>query len=199
MQLGIFGGTFDPPHIAHLVLAEEARSQLGLDLVLWVLTADPPHKRGQRITPLDARLEMVQAAISGNPGFQLSRVDIDRLPPHFALDTVCLLKKEHPSSQLIYLMGADSLRDLPTWHRPQDFIQACDGIGVFQRPDIHADLEALNRQFPAILQKVRWIEAPLLEISATDIRQRAAEARPYRYFLPESVYRIIQAQHLYVE
>lgn len=197
MKLGIFGGTFDPPHIAHLVLAEEARIQLEVDSVLWVVTADPPHKQGQPITTLEARLQMAQAAISGNPGFQLSRVDIDRPPPHYALDTVSLLRQQYPGSDLIYLMGADSLHDLPGWHRPRNFIQACDGIGVLRRPGFQPDLTVLEEQFPGLVVKLRWIESPLLEISSTDIRHRAAEGRSFRYFVPEPVYHLIQEMRLY--
>ncbi len=109
MKLGIFGGTFDPPHLGHLILAAEAQSQLALDSVLWVLTADPPHKSGQAISAWPTRLELLQAATRQDQGFTISRVDIDRPPPHYAFETVRLLKQEYPQAELFYLMGGDEL------------------------------------------------------------------------------------------
>ena len=125
MRLGIFGGTFDPPHFGHLRLAEAASRQLHLDRVLWVLTADPPHKHGQAISAVQDRLDMVLAAIGDQPAYALSRVEIDRPGPHWAADTVALLARHYPAAQLVYLMGGDSLRDLPRWVRPQAFLAYC--------------------------------------------------------------------------
>ena len=197
VRVGIFGGTFDPPHIAHLILAAEACDQLGLDRLLWVLTADPPHKQGQFITPLPRRLEMLQAALADNPTFELSRVDIDRLPPHYALETVQLLKEQHPQAYMVYLMGGDSLKELPTWYRPQEFLAACDAIGVMQRPGFETGLAELEAQLPGISSKVRFVAAPLLEISSSQIRKRVSQGDPYRYFLPPAVCQLIQEYHLY--
>jgi nicotinate-nucleotide adenylyltransferase len=197
MKLGIFGGTFDPPHTGHLVLAAEARFQLGLDRVLWVLTPDPPHKPRRRITPLESRLDLLLAAIAGNAGFELSRVDIDRPPPHFAVDTVRLLRQQHPGSELAYLMGGDSLHDLPGWHRPQEFLDAIDHLGVMRRPGDRLDLCALENRLPGLECKARLLNAPLLEISATEIRRRAARGEPFRYFLPPQVYELILERGLY--
>ena len=179
MRLGIFGGTFDPPHIAHLALAEYALSQLDLDRVLWVLTSNPPHKRGQPISQLELRLEMLQSAISEKEKFLLSRVDIDRPPPHFALDTVRLIRRDFPTGKLIYLMGGDSLRDITTWHKPAEFVSACDSLGVVYRPGAEIRLEDLETIIPGITPKVQFVEAPLLEISASDIRKRIREGRPF--------------------
>ena len=138
--MGVFGGTFDPPHLGHLVLAAEAAHQLGLERVLWVLTPDPPHKQDRSIISLELRLEMLQAALGGAPGFQISMVDIDRSPPHYALDTVCLLQEQYPRTELIYLVGGDSLHDLPAWHKPQELLEACHTLGVMRRPGEEPDL-----------------------------------------------------------
>ncbi|MBL7164814.1 MAG: nicotinate (nicotinamide) nucleotide adenylyltransferase [Anaerolineales bacterium] len=197
MRLGIFGGTFDPPHIAHLILAEEALHQLDLDLILWVLTSNPPHKLGQPITSLGHRLDMLQAAIFDNPQFEISRVDIDRPSPHYAVDTVCLLREEYPHAELVYLMGGDSLRDLPRWHNPADFVSACDSLGVVRRRKAQIELEDLEMLIPEITPKVQFVEAPLLEIAASQIRQSIRDGRPFRYFLPPEVYQIIQTRKLY--
>jgi nicotinate-nucleotide adenylyltransferase len=196
-RLGIFGGTFDPPHLAHLILAAEASYQLNLELVLWILTPYPPHKEGRPITPLRYRLEMIEAALASDPIFQLSRVDIDRSAPHYAVDTMNILKESYPQATLIYLMGGDSLRDLPLWKRPKEFLDACHGLGVIRRPGDLVDLPALETRLPGLSRKVQFVEAPLLEISATQIRQRVASGQPFRYFLPPAVYRIIQEHQLY--
>lgn len=199
LKLGVFGGTFDPPHIAHLILAAEARHQLALDRLLWVLTPDPPHKQGRTILTLENRLEMLQAAVGPDQHFELSRVDIDRPPPHFALDTVRLLQEQHPGAEIIYLMGGDSLHDLPTWHRPLDLLEACTAIGVMRRPADRVDLGLLEGALPGISRKIRFIQSPLIEISASEVRRRAALGLPYRYFLPEAVWRLVQENGYYQE
>jgi nicotinate-nucleotide adenylyltransferase len=198
MRLGIFGGTFDPPHIAHLILAAEALSQLKIDRILWVLTPEPPHKLGQKITPLDIRLQLLKSALGDDPAFELSSVDIDRSPPHYAVDTMHLLAEQYPGAELIYLMGGDSLHDLPNWHEPQQFIRSCKFLGVMHRPGDLARLDEVETKLPGISTKVRWIVLPLLQVSSTDIRQRIAEGRPYRYFLPASVYELIKSNGLYL-
>jgi nicotinate-nucleotide adenylyltransferase len=196
-RLGIFGGTFDPPHIGHQILAAEALFQLDLDRVLWVLTPNPPHKRGQKISPLHTRLKMVQAAIGDGVDFQVSRVEIDRPPPHYAVDTVRLLQKEFPHAKIVYLMGGDSLRDLPSWHAVQKFVAACHSLGVMRRPGAKIDLDALQTRIPTIAANIRFVEAPLIEISASQIRSRIRQGKPFRYYVPAAVYQIIQEENLY--
>jgi len=195
--IGIFGGTFDPPHLGHLILAAEARAQLGLERLLWVLTPDPPHKQDQSIAPLDHRLEMVKLAIANDPQFEISSVELTRPGPHYALDTVLILAGQNPGVNLVYLMGGDSLSDLPHWHRPADFVSACHLIGVMRRPGDTVELAALEKSLPDLRSKVRFVEAPLLDISAREIRRRIAEGRPFRYFLPERVYEYIDEHGLY--
>jgi nicotinate-nucleotide adenylyltransferase len=196
-RLGIFGGTFDPPHIGHLILAEEALHQLHLDCILWVLTPDPPHKTGQEITQLDHRTEMLKLALAEAPQFALSYVDIQRPPPHYAVDTMQLLRIEYPHARLVYLMGGDSLSDLPTWMRPEEFIQSCDEIGVMLRPGREVDLHSLDRALPGIEDKVRFIQAPLLEISSSILRAKIALHGPYRYYLLPPVHDYIERCQLY--
>jgi nicotinate-nucleotide adenylyltransferase len=197
MKIGVFGGTFNPPHIAHLILADETRHQLELDRLLWVLTPNPPHKQDRDFLPLQARLDMLTAALASDPDFELSRVEIDRPPPHYAVDTMLLLRASHPTANLIYMMGGDSLHDLPLWYKPRDFLATCDALAVMRRPGDQVDLPAIEMQIPGISNKVRFIEAPLLEISATALRDRIARGESYRYYLPPSVYEIIQERGLY--
>jgi nicotinate-nucleotide adenylyltransferase len=196
--IGIFGGTFDPPHIGHLILCAEAHAQLGLDRLLWVLTPDPPHKQGHPITSLEHRLAMVRLAIADDPHFELSTVDINRSSPLYALDTVKIISDQYPLAKLIYLMGGDSLRDLPTWYHPADLVAALHSLGVMHRPGDSIDLEALEKTIPNLSSKVRFVQAPLLDIAANEIRQRVAHGRPFRYFLPPAVYSYIVEKGLYV-
>lgn len=198
MRVGVFGGTFDPPHLGHLILAAEAVEQLRLDRLLWVLTPHPPHKQDWLITPLDVRLALLHAAIGDNPSFELSRVEIEHPGPHYALDTVRLLKQTYGvDAQIIYLIGGDSLHDLPGWHRPDDLIAEIAGLGVMRRPDDRVDLYRLERAIPGLSAKVDLIDAPLLEISAREIRRRVAEGRHYRYYVLAAVAALIEALGLY--
>ena len=195
--IGIFGGTFDPPHIGHLILAAEARAQFGLDHLLWVLTPDPPHKQDRKITPIQHRLAMVKLALADAPEFELSSVDLDRPGPHYAVDTVKIIAAQNPEASLVYLLGGDSLRDLPLWHHPADFVAACHGIGVMRRPGEAIDLPALKGKLPGLAAKVRFMDAPLIDIAAHDIRARIAGERPFRYFLTPGVYEYIIEHNLY--
>lgn len=197
LRIGIFGGTFDPPHIGHSILAAEACFQLALDRLIWVLTPIPPHKLNQWITPLEDRLALVEAAIENDPWFSLSRIEIDRPGPHFAVDTVRLLREQNPEAELIYLMGGDSLHDLPVWHRPVDFVNEVDGIGVMRRVSDAIEFEHLEGVLPGITKKVALIETPLVGVSASLIRERISQNQPYRYFVLPAVYDLIVARGLY--
>ena len=196
-RLGIFGGTFDPPHIGHLVLAAEACQQLEFDRLLWMLTPTSPLKRGQEITSIEHRLSMVELAIAGKPDFGLSRIELDHPGPYYTVDTMRRFADSYPSAELILVIGGDSLRDLPRWHQPTDLVSACHEIGVFRRPGDSVDLSALERQVPGTQAKIRFVDAPLLEISSSDIRRRIRENLPFRYFLSPSVYDYIKNNHLY--
>jgi nicotinate-nucleotide adenylyltransferase len=196
-RLGVFGGTFDPPHLGHLILADEARFQLNLSRVLWVLTPEPPHKEGIMISPWRLRLELLTAAIGGEDHFELSDIDLNRAPPHFAFETLRILRSQNPEATLIYLMGGDSLHDLPTWERPLDFLEACDAVGVMRRIGDNIDLPSLEAKLPGISTKVCFVNSPIVEISGSEIRRRAAIDEPIKYFLPSKVYQLIVDMQLY--
>lgn len=196
-RIGLFGGTFDPPHLGHLILAAEARAQLGLQRLMWILTPDPPHKQGVEIAPLVHRLAMVKLAISGDDSFELSGVEMERPGPHFALDTVKVIAEKFPSADLIYLMGGDSLRDLPTWNQPGDLLARLAAIGVMRRPGDSVDLVHLEQSLPGLTSKVRFVDSPRIEIASHEIRARVAQARPFRYFLTPTVYTYILEHNLY--
>ena len=195
--IGVFGGTFDPPHLAHLILAEEARMQLGLSRVLWVVSGVPPHKSGWPISDLDHRLAMVELAIGDNPSFQISRADIDRPPPHYSHETLGLLARELPSSRLVFLMGSDSLRDLNTWGDPEALIARTDKIAVYHRPKVELELDAIYQEFPALRNKLEILDIPLVEISGVVIRDRVRTNQSYRYFSTTAVCAYIEKYRLY--
>jgi len=196
-RIGLFGGTFDPPHLGHLILASEAQTQLELDRLLWILTPEPPHKQEQLITPVEHRLAMVNLAIADNPAFELSRIELDRPGPHYTLDTIKLIGEQNPGADIVPIIGGDSLRDLPKWHQPQEIVYACHWIGVMRRPDDKPNLDELERELPGIRSKIHYVDAPLLEIASRDIRDRIAQGRSVRYYLPPAVNAYIEQHHLY--
>ena len=196
-RIGLFGGTFDPPHLGHLILASEAQFQLELNRLLWTLTPEPSHKQDQLITSIEHRLAMVNLAIADNPSFELSRAELDRPGPHYTLDTIKLIAEQHPDAEIIPIIGGDSLHDLPSWHRPQELLYAAHWIGVMRRPGEAANLEELERELPGISSKVHYVNAPLLEIASSEIRSRIADGRPYRYYLTDPVYHYINQHQLY--
>lgn len=196
-KIGVFGGTFDPPHLGHLILAAEALDQLELSRILWVLTPVPPHKLDQTITALEHRLAMTRLMLDDYPKFELSRAEIDRPGPHFMLDTVKAIKNQFPDAELLLLMGGDSLRDLRTWYHPAELMSSCQGLGVMRRPHDTIDLNDLERILPGISNKVLFVDTPLLEISSRDIRRRVSSGRAFRHYLISSVFDYIQTQNLY--
>lgn len=196
--IGVFGGTFDPPHLGHIILAHEARLGLNLELVLWIVTGDPPHKPDRRISPAEQRVAMVEMMIHDEPAFALSRVELDRQPPHYAVDTLAYLREQFPQAELVYLMGSDSLMELPdVWHNPQQFVDQVDQIGVMHRVGAEVDLIQLEAELPGIESKVRFFRAPLIEISSSLIRQRAHEGLAYQHFLTEAVGQYVSTNKLY--
>lgn len=196
-MIGVFGGTFDPPHLGHLILADEGAAELDLTRVLWVLTADPPHKPERPISEAGARVEMVERAIEGDGGFELSRADLDRPGPHYAVDTLDWLRDHGEDAPIAYLMGSDSLIDLPRWHRPESFVAACDRIGVLRRPGSRVNWDELEPELPGLREKVLFFEAPFVGISGRDIRSRVRAGRPYRYLVLPRVAEVILARNLY--
>lgn len=198
-RIGLFGGTFDPPHLGHLILASEARSQLDLTRLLWTVTPDPPHKQDQPITPLEHRLAMVKLAIEDDPFFELSEVELGRPGPQYTVDTLKLVAQQNPSAEIVPIIGGDSLQELPTWHQPKEILYTAHWVGVMRRPGEETNLEALEHELPGIRSKVHYVNAPLLEIASREIRNRVATGKPFRYYLPGPVYEYINEHHLYLE
>ena len=196
-RIGIFGGTFDPPHLGHLILASEANAELQLDRMLWVLTAVPPHKLGLTISPLKTAWPCSSSRFKRSLNFNFRRwIWIARAPTSRRIPLSCW-RLNIPASELILILGGDSLHDLPTWHDPMQLIASCSEIGVMRRPVDSIDLTTLEQKLPGLTSKVKLVDAPLLEIASHEIRERARTGRPFRYFVLPSVYDYIRGRHLY--
>jgi nicotinate-nucleotide adenylyltransferase len=195
-RLGILGGTFDPPHYGHLALAENGRAQLKLDRVLFVPAGQQPLKRDRSISPAHHRVAMVEAAIADNAAFALSRVDVDRPGPHYTADTLALLHETYPQAAMFFLIGSDSLAQIPAWREPEAIVQQAQ-LAVMPRPGWKIDLTALKQAVPGIEGHLIWLDTPSLDIAASDLRRRASRGLPLRYLVPPPVEAYIRTHHLY--
>lgn len=197
MRVGILGGTFDPIHYGHLILAEEARACLALDRVLFVPAKEPPHKLLQPYSPAADRLEMVRLAIATNPHFEVSDVDLARPGPSYTVDTLALLQESlGPRAELYFLMGLDSLANLLTWHEPAGIVARAHLV-VARRPGFTADLQGLEGALPGITARTHILEIPEIGIASHDLRRRVREGLPIRYQLPDEIEAFIHARGLY--
>lgn len=195
-RIGVYGGTFDPIHLGHLIVAEEMTHRLKLDVVLFVPTGRPPHKTGQTISPDRDRVEMVKLAIRNNPNFRLSTVDVDRPELSYTAETLRILSCQFPESELYFIMGEDSLRDLPTWHEPNRIARQAM-LAVALRPEVVVDIDDVLEAVPDARDRIVTVNMPLIEISSSDIRRRVAHSEPITYHVPDSVKDYIDASGLY--
>ena len=197
-RIGILGGTFDPIHLGHLVVAENCWFQLGLDEVLFVPAGDPPHKRGRAISPAADRIAMVEAAMCDNPHFRLSRVDVDRPGASYSVDMVRALQTEYgKETSFFFIIGNDSLVDLPSWHDPESLVELCQVVAVNRPGYPPFDLTRLDGIVSRAADRIILLEVPSFDVAATDIRSRVAEGRPVAYLVPDAVRRYIEAKGLY--
>ncbi len=202
-RIGLLGGTFDPIHYGHLAMAEEVYAALDLAEMVFIPAGQPPHKAGRTITPAEHRLAMLKLAIASNPHFTLSQVDIQRSGPSYTVDTLRLLREEWGKETAFYfVIGWDSLEELPTWYEPEgilaqlDYLVAISRPGYDERPGYR---EKLEQRLPGLKERLLVVPAPQLAISSTSLRQRVAEHRPIRYQLPEAIEQYIERHGLYRE
>lgn len=197
VRVGILGGTFDPPHYGHLSIAHQALDQLSLNEVLFAPTRNPPHKQVWTITPIEDRLEMVRLAIKGEPRIHISRVDIDRSGPNYTVDTIRLLRQQFGSTaELFFIMGMDSLVNLPMWHKPEELVKLCT-LAVFPRPGFDANIPDIEKQVPGLTQSLVLISAPPVDISATALHNRIRRGESVRDMVPPAVCDYIDSHKLY--
>jgi len=199
MNIGILGGTFDPIQLAHLVVAEEARTRLDLAEIIFVPAGQPWLKANSPISTAEHRIQMVRLAIADKPYFKLSTVEIDRAGPSYSVDTVAELQGQlGAGDELFFILGYDSLAELPLWHEPSQLIQMCRLVAV-PRPGYSVpDLKKLEADIPGLSQRVILLEKPEIDISATEIRNRAAHGLSIIHLVPEPVERYIKQHRLYM-
>jgi nicotinate-nucleotide adenylyltransferase len=195
-RVGVFGGTFDPVHTGHLIVATELQHALELDRVLFVPTGNPPHKADQDVSANADRLAMLELAIAGNPSFAISTLELDRAGPSYTADLLTMLQAEMPDTQLVFLMGEDSLRDLPTWHQPETIVALAE-LGVAIRPEIETDLEQIYRRLPGARGRITIVSTTLIGISSSALRRMVLEGAPIRYQVPAAVEEYIMTSEIY--
>ena len=191
-RLGIFGGTFNPPHLAHLLAAEGVRDHLKLDRVFFVPAAIPPHKQKENIVPAKHRLEMVRLSIKGNHFFDLSDVELHRKGPSYTIDTVREMRRSYPDDELFFIMGIDLLTDFDTWKDPDRILEECRLVAM-NRPGF--DLAVIDKE---LLMRVELVNVPSVDISSTNIRRRVKSGRSIRYLVTQDVEEYIRRNSIYL-
>lgn len=197
MRIGIFGGSFDPVHFGHLLLAELCAEACALDRVWFIPAGVPPHKSGKPLASDTHRIEMLRLAIAGNRRFEVNTLEVDRGGVSFTVDTLHEIRRQHPSATLFFLMGADSLADLPKWRQPEEICNLAQ-LAIVQRPHSPPpDLEAIKRLIPADVPQPHIVWMPAMGLSSSEIRGRVAQGQSIRYWLPRSVQKYLETHGLY--
>jgi nicotinate-nucleotide adenylyltransferase len=189
-RIGLFGGTFDPPHVGHLALAEWARIRLRLERIVFMPAGTPPHKRRGKLSPVRHRLAMTRLAVRGNRAFTVSSLEARRSGPSFTVDTLAALARLEPGARLTLIMGSDSLDEFSTWHEPKRILQLAT-LAVAMRPGASA---RGRRRLPG---KVVWLDNPRLEVSSSVLRAELGAGRSVRYLVPDAVVRYAMRHRLY--
>ena len=200
MRLGIFGGSFDPVHYGHLLIAETCLQKCRLDQIWFVPAGVPPHKQNSSLTPAQQRIEMLHLAIAGHQSFYVSSIEVDRGGISYTVDTLREISSQQPSAELYFLMGADSLNDLPTWRDPNSICTLATPIVVRREGAPEPSFEVLHGMLPADrlhLVKAQQVEMPILEISSTELRRCVRMQQSIRYQTPRAVEKYIESHQLY--
>ena len=198
MQLGLFGGTFDPVHYGHLLLAEQCREQCTLDEVWFIPSGNPPHKGDSTISSGTARAEMLGFATAGHKRFRVNHMELNRDGATYTVDTLQELRSEDPDHELFFLIGADSLTDLPTWREPSRIARMATIVAVNRGDRPLPDLAPIRSQLGgAVASRIQRVSMPGIDLSATDIRRRVREGKSIRYMTPRAVEQYIRQHELY--
>ncbi len=198
MNIGLLGGTFDPIHVGHLIIAEEVRLKLALDEVLFVPTGQPWLKSERTVASGEHRLEMLKLAIGSNPHFKVSTVELERPGASYSVDTVSALKDELGAEvDLYFIVGFDALGELPIWKEPSRLLDLCQVVGVSRPGYAELDWGSLESAIPGVSSRVIVVDVPQIDISSTQIRERVAEGLSIHHLVPEAVERYISKNRLY--
>jgi nicotinate-nucleotide adenylyltransferase len=198
MDIGVLGGTFDPIHSGHLIMAEEARLKLGLARVIFVPAGQQWLKTGMNVAPAAHRVEMAKLAIATNPNFEISTVDIDRPGPSYSVETIAIMQQQMGAeAKIFFLVGWDSLAELPQWREPDRLIQLCKLVAITRPGFSRPDLKVMESSVPGVTQSVVWLDIPPVDISSTDIRNRVAQGLSIRGLVTEGVESYIKEHKLY--
>jgi nicotinate-nucleotide adenylyltransferase len=196
-RIGVFGGSFDPVHVGHLIVAEVLRHALALERVIFLPAGRPPHKPTQELAHDADRLRMLTLALAGAPCFEVSTVDLDRPGPSYTAESLRVLRGQLPADcELYFLIGQDSLRDFPTWHAPDEIARQAR-LGVALRPGVTTTVEAVNRAVPETIGRIELVPVPLIEVASRAIRANIRAGGPYRFQVPPAVADYIAARGLY--
>jgi nicotinate-nucleotide adenylyltransferase len=195
---GILGGTFDPPHYGHLLIAEQVRDALALAGVHFVPAAQPPHKIDRPISPAGHRRAMVERAIADNPAFDLLAVELERGGLSYSVDTLEQLTTDRPADRFVFIVSVDAARQLPDWHEPRRLLELCEVAVVPRLGYPPLDASWASAAFGGLAQHILFVDSPALGHSASDIRRRVAAGRTIRYLVPASVEDYISQHRLYV-
>lgn len=199
MRLGLLGGTFDPVHLGHLILAEQCREQCGLDEVWFVPSRLPPHKRETKISDGRARVEMLTFAVAGHPAFKVSRIELDREGPSYTVETLQQLVVEDASRELYFLIGGDSLADLPHWREPRRILELATIVAAGRGRTPLPPMDRIREELGEAAARIECIEMPAVDLSSTDLRRRVRDGRSIRYMTPRAVEIYILEHGLYRE
>jgi nicotinate-nucleotide adenylyltransferase len=196
VRVGIYGGVFNPPHHGHLIAAQEAHAQLGLDVVVWIPVGDAPHRQIEQDPGAEARFEMVEMATAADERFEVSRIEIDREGPSYTVDTLRELHERGPDDELFLILGGDQAAALPSWHEPAE-VMSLATVAVFERATTSFNsIRITLAHFPGG-DRLRFLQMPRIDISSTMVRRRATAGKPIRYLVPDKVAHFIGAQSLY--
>ena len=194
--IGVFGGTFDPVHNGHLLIASELRFALKLERVLFVPAGDPPHKPAMPLTAAEDRLRMLELALADRDGFAIDRTDLERAGRSYTAELLRLIGTKYPARRLVFLMGDDSLRDLHTWKDPETILALAE-IGVAHRPGFAVELDRVYARLPAARGRVHVVDVPQTDFASNDIRRRVRDGHPIAFHVPQDVERYILENRLY--
>jgi nicotinate-nucleotide adenylyltransferase len=196
VRIGVYGGVFNPPHHGHLIAAQEAHSQLELDVVLWIPAGVAPHREIEDDPGAEARFEMTELAIGADERFRISRMELEREGPSYTVDTLRQLREREPEAELFLILGGDQALALPGWHDPEGVLELAR-IAVFERGSSNRNAIAIKVARLRGADRLRFLDMPRIDISSTLVRRRARAGRPIRYLVPDKVANFIGAQSLY--